>query len=236
MLQFSVSGFNGSNKIKTKAFMTPGKKDGKLYEGVEKLTDLDLNMTLTEGDYKEPAMSLWALTQLWVWPLLLLSVVVVKNNFQLDIKISVIGLGMFVFGLLDLFGKRLLEHKYLYKFVAKKKGVQDASVNYGIRFVYLVCILTQLLLLYMIFNVLGWSFWGLEHDHGVWVVGAPEVQQRKMITWAFKFLFLYVYYLPKLLMKLACLIPTKAKKDGQGFTVLGITVSAERSPTLCVRS
>ena len=49
-----------------------------------------------------------------------------------------------------------------------------------------------------------------------------------MITWAFKFLFLYVYYLPTLLMKLACLIPTKAKKDGQGFTVLGITVSAQK--------
>ena len=75
-------------------------------------------------------------------------------------------------------------------------------MDYGIRFVYFVCILTQLLLLYMIFNVLGWSSWGLEHDHGVWVVGAPEVQQRKMITWAFKFLFLYVYYLPTLLMKL----------------------------------
>ena len=97
-----------------------------------------------------------------------------KNNFQLDIKVSVIGLGMFVFGLLDLFGKRLLEHKYLFK-AALPEGTESASVDYGIRFVYLVCIITQLLLLYMIFNVLGWSFWGLEHDHGVWVVGAPEV-------------------------------------------------------------
>lgn len=210
--KFNVSGFNGSKKIKTAAFMQPGKTI-QTYNMVHHQihTDLAWSQTIEDKDYKEPTMSLWALTQLLVWPLLLLSTVVVKNNFQLDIKITVVAVGMFLFGLVDLFGKRLLEHKALYKHVCDKLAHKDASMMYGVRVVYLVCLIVQFLLLFMVFNALGWSFWAWQKDHGVWFVGAPEIQMRQMITNLFRVMFLS-YYFVTLLVKLGCLLPEYSSK------------------------
>ena len=221
-MNLNVTGFVGGNKIKTKAFMQPGASGNYKLENV---TDLHLAQPLKAVDYQKadtPFTSLWALTQLWVLPLIVVSTFIVKQNFQLDINVTVVAVGMFVFGLLDLFGRRLLEIRYLYRHIVPKN--QDTSVSIGVRVVYFVALVAQFFVLLVVFWTAGWSWNPSGYHPGVWIIGAPSQFKRAEIIGMFKTLLL-IYYFATLLVKLGCLLPydtnNKYNMQGRETEILG---------------
>lgn len=262
-MELNVSAFNGNNKIKTKAFLQPGK--GNYENAVAFHSDLNSNVKLTESAFdKKPRTSLWALTQLWVWPLLALSTLTVKGNYQLDINVTIVFAGTFVIGLIDLFERRLLELTKMYKnairaamepdtsnriwdpstktYVDSEKSASqnDYSVDYGIRLVYIVGLLLQLMLFLLVFRTAGWSFFGSDVKNSAgWLVGAPDWYRRHQFIDSFTVL-LSIYWLFTLIVKLLCLGPAEQKVwsgyeyfsgerwyrrlDGLNFFILNVVV------------
>ena len=238
-MQLNVSGFNGTAKLQTKAFMQPGA--GGNYR-VRDISDLDgTPKELGAGDYvNTPYSSLWALTQLWVWPLLLLSAYVVKYNFQVDINVTVVFFGTFIFGLIELFSRRMLELKYVYKSVLKNdpmkttyaadgttvettnfrgRGGHDFSIDTGLRLVYLLALVIQGVILAMTFWAANWSFNPSTTDAGVWITGAPGKYKRADTISVVKGMF-FAYYIITLLAKILCLLPSKWGSMDYGSTVI----------------
>lgn len=210
-MQLNVSGFNGTSKLPTRSFIQPGA--GKGYE-IRDTSDLDtVTRQLVDSDYNEtPFTSLWALTQLWVWPLMLLSAYIVKYNFQMDINVTVLFFGTFLFGLIELFSRRMLELKYLYKSALKSergadsRAAHDFSIDTGVRLVYLLCLVVQLMVLLMVFWSANWNLGSWEYMPGVWITGAPGKYNRAEIIGTVKSFFL-LYYFITLVYKLLCLLP-----------------------------
>ena len=236
-MDLNVAGFGGKKKIQMDAFLQPGK--GKYQDAVEVDTDLAVARTLRANDYLvEPCSSVWALANLWVWPLLALSAFVVQGNYKLDIDVTVVAVGVFVYGLIDLFVRRLLELKYLYKTIQRNSrqtsinpnatnpmdvilqgtNARDYSMDYGVPLVVIVSMFIQLCVLYTVLWTAEWSFWPTNKhaDSGIHTPGDPEKSFRTYYVWTFKCIWIF-YLVVMQLYKLMCLVPDKVKKtDAEG--------------------
>ncbi len=232
-MDLNVAGFGGKKKIQMNAFLQPGK--GNYGEAVDVDTDLTMVRSLNANDYiVEPCSSVWALANLWVWPLLALSAFVVQGNYKLDIDVTVVAVGVFVYGLIDLFVRRLLELKYLYKYIQRTTRIarvnpnadnsnerftpadnaRDYSMDYGVPLVVIVSMFIQLCVLYTVLWTAEWSFWPTNKhaDSGIHTPGDPEKSFRTYYVWAFKCIWIF-YLVVMQLYKLMCLVP-----DGLGVT------------------
>ena len=234
-MTLNISSFQ-SNKMKLNAFLQPG-KDGNYPLVLH--TDLTTNRSIGEDDYKvRPATSVWALTQLWVLPLLVLSVFILRSNYQMDIDVTVVFVGTFVIGLIELFTKRLMELRYLYKSVITSKDKKenrvgnDYSVNYGFRVMILVAMLAQFSMLYLVFWTAKWSWTSV--DAGTWTIGDPESSESRQMIYAFKIYWIFYLFVTQI-WKLWTLWSSGANDantkaylwmDGVFFTFLNIMVFA----------
>jgi hypothetical protein len=202
----NVSGFSTGRKMK--AFMQPGKDKG--YE-LRYLNDLNKSVTLNDKSYEnykcQPFYSIWALTQLWVQPLLVLSVYVVKSGYDIDINVTTIFVATFFMGLIDVFGKRLLELRRLYHSITKEDTL-DYSMDVGVRVVYLVGLLIQFMLLWLVFRTANWRFgaWNEPEIYSGIMVGNTRFYEREKITETFSAMWT-IYYWVATAYKLAALVP-----------------------------
>lgn len=207
-MKLNVSGFSTGRKMK--AFMQPGKDKG--YE-LRYLNDLNKNLTLNDKSYEnykcQPFYSIWALTQLWVQPLLVLSVYVVKSGYDIDINVTTIFVATFFMGLIDVFGKRLLELRRLYHSITKETNL-DYSMDVGVRVVYLVGLLIQFMLLWLVFRTADWRFglWGESDVQSGVMVGNTRFYQRELITENFCGLWTIYYWLTTAYKVVAALVPS----------------------------
>lgn len=212
-MKLNVSGFSTGRKMK--AFMQPGKDKG--YE-LRYLNDLNKTLTLGEEQYNnykcQPFYSIWALTQLWVQPLLVLSVYVVKSGYDIDINVTTIFVATFFMGLIDVFGKRLLELRRLYHCITSEKKL-DYSMDVGVRVVYLVGLLIQFMLLWLVFRTADWRFgaWNESEIYSGIMVGNTRFYEREKITENFCGLWTIYYWLTTA-YKLVALVP---EYDIMGF-------------------
>lgn len=206
MMKLNVSGFSTGRKMK--AFMQPGQ--GKGYE-LRYLNDLNQKFTLGNERYDnykcQPFYSIWALTQLWVQPLLVLSVYVVKSGYDIDINVTTIFVATFFMGLIDVFGKRLLELRRLYHDITPDTDL-DYSMDVGVRVVYLVGLLIQFMLLWLVFRTADWRFgaWNEPEIYSGIMVGNTRFYEREKITETFSAMWT-IYYWVATAYKLAALVP-----------------------------
>lgn len=203
----NLEGFQ-TKKIRTNAFMQPGSGyQGKVRPTDEDSSDLTFSqngktVVIQARNYNvRPSTSVWAMTNLWVWPLIILSAFITKSNYQLDIELTVVLVGFFFTGLIELFTKRLLELKYIYKNIqktAKDDNVkaEDFSIDYGVTLVVLVSIVVQMTTLAIVFWTANWSglAWTPNYEQsGVFTIGDPEKSNRASYIWWVKTFYL-VYY------------------------------------------
>jgi len=204
--ELNLEGFQ-TKKIRTNAFMQPGTD----YKGKPRPTDDDSDLTFSiqgkseeilDVDYSvRPSTSVWAMTNLWVWPLIILSAFITKSNYQLDIELTVVLVGFFFTGLIELFTKRLLELKMLYKNIQLNgrkinMDAKDISIDYGVTLVVLVSIVVQMTTLAIVFWTANWSglAWTPTYEQsGVFTIGDPDKSNRASYIWWVKTFYL-VYY------------------------------------------
>jgi len=180
-MELNLAGFEDKNKLKMNAFLQPGK-----VSDLKRPTDGDADLSL--GDvglehYKErPSNSVWAMVNLWVWPLVILSAFITKSNYQLDIELTVVLVGFFFIGLIELFTKRLIEVEYLFTSVQKNTGIDKNSLKYGVNLVVFVSMIVQITTIAVVFWTANWSYslgWQSSYkDSGVFTIGDPVKSNR----------------------------------------------------------
>ena len=193
-MELNLAGFEGKKKLRTNAFTQPGDVPG-LKRVTDGDADLDLGEVSLENYAVRPSNSVWAMVNLWVWPLIILSAFITRSNYQLDIELTVVLVGFFFIGLIELFTKRLMELKYLFSSVQEKTimGKYD-SLSIGVPLVVLISMVVQITTLAVVFWTANWSFGksGYE-DSGVFTIGDPEKSKRREYIGLVKTLYL-VYF------------------------------------------
>ena len=195
-MELNLAGFDGKKKLRTDAFTQPGN-----VSGIKRVTDGDADLDLgdvTLDHYKiRPSNSVWAMVNLWVWPLVILSAFITKSNYQLDIELTVVLVGFFFIGLIELFTKRLMELKYLFSGIQTKSGInqKNASLWLGVPLVVLISMVVQITTLAVVFWTANWSFGKSGYDDsGVFTIGDPEKSKRREYIGLVKTLYL-VYFI-----------------------------------------
>merc|ERR1712091_151805 len=145
-------------KLKTNAFTQPGNVPG-LNRVTDGDADLDLGEVKLEHYSVRPSNSVWAMVNLWVWPLVILSAFITKSNYQLDIELTVVLVGFFFIGLIELFTKRLMELKYLFSNIqGHTMQNKNSSLLLGIPLVVLISMVVKITTLAVVFWTANWSF------------------------------------------------------------------------------
>ena len=202
-MELNLAGFEGKKKLRTDAFTQPGNVPN-LKRVTDGDADLDLGDVSLEDYAVRPSNSVWAMVNLWVWPLIILSAFITKSNYQLDIELTVVLVGFFFIGLIELFTKRLMELKYLFGQIQEKNGVnKNASLSYGVPLVVLISMVVQITTLAVVFWTANWSFGksGYE-DSGVFTIGDPEKSKRREYIVLVKTTYL-VYFIAVQVYKLS---------------------------------
>tara|TARA_B100001758_G_C18415534_1_gene619255 strand:- start:3158 stop:4927 length:1770 start_codon:yes stop_codon:yes gene_type:complete len=210
-MELNLAGFESNNKLKMNAFLQPG-----AVPNLERPTDGDADLTLKNVELrhygKRPSNSVWAMVNLWVWPLIILSAFITKSNYQLDIELTVVLVGFFFVGLIELFTKRLLEVKYLFTSVQESsdslpvnssgKKKKDASLQYGVSLVVFVSMIVQITTIAVLFWTANWSysfFWQSSYkDSGVFTIGDPEKSNRVTYIQTVKTTYVVYFFLVQL--------------------------------------
>ncbi len=193
-MELNLAGFEGKKKLRTDAFTQPGNVPG-LKRVTDGDADLDLGDVTLDHYAVRPSNSVWAMVNLWVWPLIILSAFITRSNYQLDIELTVVLVGFFFIGLIELFTKRLMELKYLFSGVQENSGVgKNQSLSYGVPLVVLISMVVQITTLAVVFWTANWSFGksGFK-DSGVFTIGDPEKSKRREYIGLVKTLYL-VYF------------------------------------------
>ena len=194
-MELNLAGFEGKKKLRTDAFTQPGNVPGH-----KRVTDDDADLDLGEVSLEHyeirPSNSVWAMVNLWVWPLIILSAFITRSNYQLDIELTVVLVGFFFIGLIELFTKRLMELKYLFAQIQEKTGVRkNESLSYGVPLVVLISMVVQITTLAVVFWTANWSFGKSGYDDsGVFTIGDPEKSKRREYIGLVKTLYL-VYFI-----------------------------------------
>lgn len=194
-MELNLAGFDGKKKLKTNAFTQPGNVPG-LNRVTDGDADLDLGEVKLEHYAVRPSNSVWAMVNLWVWPLVILSAFITKSNYQLDIELTVVLVGFFFIGLIELFTKRLMELKYLFSNIqGHTMQNKNSSLLLGIPLVVLISMVVQITTLAVVFWTANWSFGksGFK-DSGVFTIGDPEKSKRREYIGLVKTLYL-VYFI-----------------------------------------
>jgi len=108
--ELNLSGFS-KNKVQTNAYMPPG-HDGKgLLKDGEFQLFMKTTTSLTVLNYEKVHVhySHFQMTQLWVLPLLLLSIYIYDKNFDIDIHVTLVFVLSMIYCILDIFSRRMLE-------------------------------------------------------------------------------------------------------------------------------
>jgi len=201
-MELNLAGFEGKKKLRTDAFTQPGNVPN-LKRVTDGDADLDLGDVSLEDYAVRPSNSVWAMVNLWVWPLIILSAFITKSNYQLDIELTVVLVGFFFIGLIELFTKRLMELKYLFGQIQEKNGVnKNASLSYGVPLVVLISMVVQITTLAVVFWTANWSFGKSGYDDsGVFTIGDPEKSKRREYIGLVKTTYL-VYFIAVQVYKL----------------------------------
>ena len=194
-MELNLAGFEGKKKLRTDAFTQPGNVPG-LKRVTDDDADLDLGEVSLEDYAVRPSNSVWAMVNLWVWPLIILSAFITRSNYQLDIELTVVLVGFFFIGLIELFTKRLMELKYLFGQIQEKNKInKNASLSYGVPLVVLISMVVQITTLAVVFWTANWSFGKSGYDDsGVFTIGDPEKSKRREYIGLVKTLYL-VYFI-----------------------------------------
>ena len=136
-----------------------------------------------------------------------MSVYVVKSGYDIDINVTTIFVATFFMGLIDVFGKRLLELRRLYHCITSETNL-DYSMDVGVRVVYLVGLLIQFMLLWLVFRTADWRFgaWNEPEIYSGIMVGNTRFYEREKITETFSAMWT-IYYWVATAYKLAALVP-----------------------------
>ena len=194
-MELNLAGFEGKKKLRTDAFTQPGNVPGH-----KRVTDDDADLDLGEVSLEHyeirPSNSVWAMVNLWVWPLIILSAFITRSNYQLDIELTVVLVGFFFIGLIELFTKRLMELKYLFSRIQEKTIMgKYESLMYGVPLVVLISMVVQITTLAVVFWTANWSFGKSGYDDsGVFTIGDPEKSKRREYIGLVKTLYL-VYFI-----------------------------------------
>ena len=201
-MELNLAGFEGKKKLRTDAFTQPGNVPG-LKRVTDGDADLDLGDVSLEDYAVRPSNSVWAMVNLWVWPLIILSAFITKSNYQLDIELTVVLVGFFFIGLIELFTKRLMELKYLFGQIQEKNKInKNASLSYGVPLVVLISMVVQITTLAVVFWTANWSFGKSGYDDsGVFTIGDPEKSKRREYIGLVKTTYL-VYFIAVQVYKL----------------------------------
>ena len=109
-LELNLSGFS-KNKVQTNAYMQAGKHGrGELKDGKFQLFN-ESTPSLNVSNYEQVHIhySHFQMTQLWVLPLLLLSIYIYDKNFDIDIHVTLVFVLSMIYCILDIFSRRMLE-------------------------------------------------------------------------------------------------------------------------------
>jgi hypothetical protein len=219
--QLNVSSFTGNNKFKINAFLQPGKN-----QNADTVTQVwSSNLNFSDADYQsvEPEFSYFNLMQTWVLPFLFLAVYLLKHNYMLDSDITVIFVGMLIFGLLEIASKRMYETGRIFAKISDKgnNNVGDAMIA-PLSVIRLLLLCFQAALVWLVYTVTEWNLHA--HSDGYWHVGNAANNSRwDDIQFTFSILFI-VYFGLVALGKLYTLMPMYAfnseayKQSMQVFT------------------
>lgn len=108
--ELNLSGFS-KNKVQTNAYMQAGKNGrGELKDGKFQLFN-ESTLSLNVSNYEQVHIhySHFQMTQLWVLPLLLLSIYIYDKNFDIDIHVTLVFVLSMIYCILDIFSRRMLE-------------------------------------------------------------------------------------------------------------------------------
>lgn len=207
-MQLDVSGFTGHNKLRTDAFLQPGraaegKESNYKAELVQHWSSGLTAISITDYTKHKPRYSYFTLMQTWVLPFLFLSVYLLKHNYHIDSDLTTIFVAVLLFGVLEIASKRLAETEFMFAEIASSTNTAQMLAPISVIRLLLLCF--QAIIVWFVYSVANWNFDA--YSNGYWHVGmASDFNKYDNVQMMFSVSFV-VYFAVLGLCKLYTLTP-----------------------------